>query len=70
MKATLSYTIPEERDEFELALRAGRYVAALEDFANEMRQIIKYGDEDAQATTWTAVREKFFQVLEHRGVEL
>jgi hypothetical protein len=44
MTATLTFTLPEEAEEFRLASNAGALAAALQTIDQELRQLIKYGD--------------------------
>lgn len=44
MIATLSFTLPEEQEEFENAAHGGRYKSALQEFDNYLRGEIKYTD--------------------------
>lgn len=58
--ATLRFTLPEERDEFDDAIDGTDSKVKLERFADALRQKIKYGD--VQATTWEEVRDLFQEV--------
>jgi len=52
MKATLSFNLPEERDEFETAVNAGKYRAALQEIAQSVfRPARKHGYADARIQT-------------------
>lgn len=68
MKATLTFTLPEEREEYENAYHGVRYRIALEDLAREFRNKVKYAGD--QNTTWDAARELFWDTLKVNGVEL
>ncbi|NBO56610.1 MAG: hypothetical protein EBU84_18925 [Actinobacteria bacterium] len=46
MKGTLTFDLPEESEEFELARNGWRYKAALEDMDNWLRSKLKYEDLD------------------------
>lgn len=49
MKATLSFNLPEERDEFETAVNAGKYRSALFEIAQRVfRPARKHGYPDAK----------------------
>jgi hypothetical protein len=67
VKATLEFSLPDERDEFHHACKARDYYAALCAVSNELRSKIKYTDE---VGSWEAARELFFEVLRDEGVEL
>lgn len=42
MKAVLKFNLPEEQDEFNLALSAQKYFCTLSDLSQELRKIRKY----------------------------
>lgn len=42
MKVTIEYTLPEERDEMELAIKGHEYAAVLATIDNDLRSRIKY----------------------------
>lgn len=49
MKATLTFNLPEERDEFETAVNAGKYRAALWEIGQQVfRPARKHGYSDAR----------------------
>ena len=43
MKATLEFTLPEEREEFETAVNAGKHRSLLDDVLKVLRNEVKYG---------------------------
>lgn len=63
MIATLTFNLPDEKAEFEDAMNAGKYIAALNDLAIAFRSHRKY---DAEPVT----EEKFHEIIRERGVEL
>lgn len=44
MKATLKFSLPEEREEFKLAINAGVYYSALHDLDTWLRGLEKHTD--------------------------
>ncbi len=46
-KGTLSFTLPEENEEFETACKAADYRFAWEDLRNKVRSKFKYEDREA-----------------------
>jgi hypothetical protein len=46
MKAYLSFRLPEEREEFELAQRAGAAEIVLEDIDDYLRDLFKYENKE------------------------
>ena len=63
MTATLTFNLPDERSEFEDAVNAGKYIAALNDLAIAFRSHRKY---DAEPVT----EERFYAIIRENGVEL
>ncbi len=61
MKATLTFTLPDEQAEFELALKGGKYAAAIEDVRNAFREKFKYSEK--QHTTWGDARDLLLETL-------
>ena len=49
MKATLTFTLPEENAEFIAASEAQAILAALQDFDRELRNQAKYKDNDTMS---------------------
>lgn len=66
MKVTMSFTLPEEREEFNLALKGVNYNLVIEDFENWLRSKIKYTDETT--VTLEEVREKLNEFKNDNGV--
>ena len=65
-KATLSFTLPEEQEEFNTAKNGANYAAAIAEMDNWLRSQIKYNDalsEEARATLEDA-REQFRLIRE------
>lgn len=44
MKAKLEFTLPEEREEFETAVNAGKHRSLLDDVIQLLRNEVKYGN--------------------------
>lgn len=44
MKATLQFELPEENEEFRMAMDASKIFSFLSDLDNELRSILKHGD--------------------------
>ena len=56
MKATLEFSLPEEREEFEMTNKAGDYYSQLFEIDNYLRSLLKHGDPEAQSPMTLAVR--------------
>ncbi len=64
-KAILEFTLPEEREEFDMACKAGDYLSALQEFEQILRGIEKHGAGTCYAST---LREQLWEILKERGV--
>lgn len=63
-KATISFSLPEEKEEYETTMKAVSYACALEDFRNYLRSRLKYEElTEEQSKTLDEVRTKFFEIL-------
>jgi hypothetical protein len=68
MKAILEFSLPEEQDEFQTAVDAGKWKAVMWDLDNWLRQYTKYGDpKDVDAQN---CRDKIYELLNERNLEL
>lgn len=67
MRATLSYSLPEEADEHQTALDGHRWRAAVEELDEVLRRSEKHGDEPS-ATHAAWAREILRRVLDERGL--
>jgi hypothetical protein len=57
MKATLEFNVPEEDNEFRLAINGGKYLSALLEFKSILRNLIKHGYDPALKTPDDMLRE-------------
>jgi hypothetical protein len=70
MKATLEFNLPDEKEEFETATRAGRYVSALWHIGQNLRQKIKHGQlTEQEYKVYEEVRDMFWGALRDEGVD-
>ncbi len=71
-RATLSWKIPDEREDFELAQKAVSLKSALFEVDQWLRQKLKYDDKlsDQEREIYQTVRDQFFLILSQEGVEL
>ena len=69
MKATLEFTLPEDRDEYRTANQAGAMRSALDAFAEYLRGQVKYV-EPHERDSMETVRERFYTELSDAGVML
>lgn len=68
MKATLTFTLPEEQEEFALAMKAGKLESAKWEFEQVLRSAYKYGslndksvEEFKPEEVVEILRSKFFE---------
>jgi hypothetical protein len=69
--ATLTFTLPEEQEEFYLAAKGADWRLVLEDMDNYLRGRLKHEDlsEDA-AVALDAARERLYTLVAERGLSL
>ena len=67
-KGILSFNLPEEREEFELAQNAIQYSIVLTDYSNWLRAMYKY--EDKTTVEIEDARQKLFDLCADRGIEI
>lgn len=71
MEATLKFTLPEERQEFEMATNGPKYKAVLWQLDQYLRSQIKHADlSDAQAGTLELVRTELHEMLHSHQVTI
>ena len=56
MKATLTFDLPDEKEEFEIAVKSRDYYSQLWDIDQHLRSLLKHGDPEAQSTRELAER--------------
>lgn len=61
MKSTLEFTLPEEREELDLALNAGKMACVISDLDNWLRSLQKYQDKDTVSVE--EVREELHRLM-------
>lgn len=67
-KVTISFNLPEEREEFNQASNAGKMYSTLLEFGNYLRNVEKYGLVEGEEFTPAAVRENFWSMIEENGL--
>lgn len=68
---TLSFTLPEERQEFEDACKAGDFRAVLDSFDNELRSHIKHDTHpEWDGTTVEEVRKILWDLIADYGIQI
>tara|TARA_R110000823_G_scaffold87888_3_gene195836 strand:- start:49 stop:243 length:195 start_codon:yes stop_codon:yes gene_type:complete len=56
MKATLEFDLPDEKEEFEIAVKSRDYYSQLWDIDQHLRSLLKHGDPEAQSPRQLAER--------------
>lgn len=70
-KAVLRFSLPEEREEFEQAYKAGKYHSALYEYGEWLRKKIKYEEHPKEFKDAIAMaRQHFYDVLTEQGIDL
>ena len=73
MQATLTYQLPEEKEEFELATNAVKWMSFAHEFKQYLRAEWKYNEDkynEDQYKTLVEIREKFYELLNEEGLSL
>lgn len=73
MKAILKYDLPEEREEYDIAMHGVDYMLVLHDLSNFLRSKTKYNPEnesDEAMEIYDKVREELYRLLNSHGVEI
>lgn len=66
-KVTVTYDLPEDTYEFELAMHAGNYNSAICEYLNWLRDKYKYKGVETISTF--DARQKLIEILEEQGVD-
>ncbi len=65
MIVKLEFNLPEDKDDLHMAQRGHKYVFALIDFANRLREGMKYHGKD-----WDEISEVFYSILEDKQIDV
>jgi len=71
MKAKITFNLPEDKHEWENAMRADAMFCALWDVSQELRTLWKY--EELSDDEWKMVeriRDKFYEILSEHNINL
>jgi hypothetical protein len=66
-KATLTFNLPEEQSEYELATKAGAYHSVIWEFTQTLRAKTKYGD--GKLVDWEDVKDEWWNLLQEEGID-
>lgn len=65
-KATITFNLPEEQEEYTTTMNAGHFHSVLWDFDQWLRGEIKYKDRKE----FMEVRDKLYELIHDEGIEL
>lgn len=69
MKAILSFTLPEDREEFELAQYGSRILCVLQELDQKLRNDVKYGQlPESQVELYNGIRDMITQLSDEQDV--
>lgn len=70
MKAGLKFKFPEEREAFELAVKARNWMLAIHDLDNFLRSQIKYNNNlsEIECSTFQRIRDELYVCLDNNDV--
>lgn len=71
MKAILEFTLPEDREDHQIAVDGGKYLCVLHALDNDLRNRIKYGGyPETIKDVYDEVRTLLYQYADEEGVDL
>jgi len=71
MKATLEFTLPEDQNDYEVAIQAQRVQAFLYDFSQQLRSWYKYHHDFKDADdALSQIRDEFYKLSNENSIYL
>jgi hypothetical protein len=70
VRATLEFDLPEDQQEFEVAIHAMGWALVVWDLNEWLRSRVKYGGEEDKVNTYQNVRDELQNILDNHGVSL
>jgi len=71
MKAILEFNLPDDQEEYDLAVKAQDMMRSLNDVRNYLRAKSKYETEDeAKWEAYNEVHQQFFEILNDNNIKL
>ena len=72
MKATLEFQLPEDKHEWDNAVKADAMYSALWDLSQELRTMWKYQEykTEEEYAIVEAIRDKFYEILNEHSINL
>jgi hypothetical protein len=69
--ATLTFTLPEEQEEFQCAVDGSEWKSAMDDISNWLRAKLKYEElTPEQDAAYEAARNQLHTIIQERGLSL
>ncbi len=69
MKATLEFNLPDEQEEFNQATKASAYISVLCDYANALRSVYKYSQNEDEVDAANKWAEKFWEICRNHNID-
>lgn len=66
MKATLEFNLPEDQEQFNVAVKAMDWALLAWDIDQSLRKLLKY---DPEKTGTIQIKEKLLDIMEERGLQ-
>lgn len=70
MRASLTFSLPDEGEEFETAAHGVGYRAVLHELDQFLRSEVKYGEDEAKGQHYQAIRDKLWALVRDEGLNL
>jgi hypothetical protein len=71
MKATLTFNLPEDNEEFNRAVKSADYYLSIFEFYQYLRREIKYHElSDIERDTFERILKEFNEILTENGIEI
>lgn len=71
MKATLEFSLPDDKDDLNLAMKASSYFLALTDVRDLLRARLKYGNlSEPEAKALQEIQDDLIMILNQREITL
>ena len=70
MKAILEFKLPEEQDEFRVAVNGAAWQAVLQNLDQQMRGVVKHGDDPVEAEQAQRWRDVLHDLAEAGGAAI
>lgn len=69
MKATFSFNLPEEQEEYETFTKADKYASIISEYANWLRGISKHGGDQKEHEHIEFYRNKFHEICNEEEID-